>query len=537
MLKQELSSNYDISPSQSEIHSNNNNNDEDNSQNISNVSSLKNKKCFSIININNNNNECSSSEEGMFSKVKKVTSYKTTHYNTKGLSYKTNSNPITKKNLTYGLIKRQTSVKGPNANRMVYVKSNMKYPLEHVLQAHQHDINDMLISSNLNAVHVDTNNNNNNNISNNKLTVTFKAKTGSSYGGGRNNVIKHISTVRHVHSNCSSSQGSKQLIHIQNNMLLTPHNIILDQVIYNTDKVYIRDIKGELFRNKKLCINAAGIVVHNNSKHKASTQQQEQQHKPFRRDGITYFSNNKNDEHVDYVLNTKSTTNNKDTPSLRFKIELSQKNLKYYFKPIENNLHKEYTAFNEVDRIECDESVFYLKMKNKITILNRKVQTMLGIDIFIFIPDIQSEIISITKFNRDRNKEWQRFYNRVEIIGKDESTRKQRYDDSEYDDYDNDDVNVDGDIDNDNKHKNSMMMLSQEKEEKKIYFDNEGLNSEWFVGYDKTLQTWYLDVDGKDYSQMDDAWEACFNEVEIKKEIIVKNGKNMFKIYKKQRKK
>ena len=532
MLKQELSSNYDLSPSQSEIHSNNNNNnnDEDNSQ-ISNVSSLKNKKCFSIININNNNNnECSSSEEGMFSKVKKVTSYKTTHYNTKGLSYKTNSNPITKKNLTYGLIKRQTSVKGPNANRMVYVKSNTKYPLEHVLQAHQHDINDMIISSNLNAVHVDTTHNNN--ISNNKLTVTFKAKTGSSYGGGKNNVIKHISTVRHVHSNCSSSQGSKKLIHIQNNMLLTPQNIILDQVIYNTDKVYIRDIKGELFRNKKLCINAAGIVY----KHKATTQQQ-QQHKPFRRDGVTYFSNNKNDEHVDYVLNyqhTQSTTNNKDTPSLRFKIELSQKNLKYYFKPIENNLHKEYTAFNEVDRIECDESIFYLKMKTKIIILNRKVQTMLGIDIFIFIPDIQSEIISITKFNRDRNKEWQRFYNRVEIIGKDESTRKHRYDDSEYDDYD--DVNADGEIDYDNKHKNSMMMLSQE-EEKKIYFDNEGLNREWFVGYDQTIQAWYLDVDGKDYSQMDDAWEACFNEVEIKKEIIIKNGKNMFKIYKKQRKK
>ena len=536
MLKQELSSNYDLSPSQSEINSNNNN--EDNSQ-MSNVSSLKNKKCFSIINVNNNNNiECSSSEEGMFSKVKKVTSYKTTHYNTKGLSYNTkttNSNPITKKNLTYGLIKRQTSVKGPNANRMVYVKSNTKYPLENVLQTHQHDINDMIISSNLNAVHID-NNNNNNNISNNRLTVTFKAKTGSSCGGKDkcNNVIKRVSTFRHVHSNCSSSQGSKKLIHIQNNMLLTPQNIILDQVIYNTDKIYIRDIKGELFHNKKLCINAAGIVL---PKQKATTQIKEQQQlysTPFRRDGVTYFSNNKNDEHVDYLLNYQShSVNEKDMPVLRFKIELSQKNLKYYFKPIESHLHKEYSAFNEVDRIECDESVFYLKMKNKIIILNRKVQTMLGIDIFIFIPDIQSEIISITKFNRDKNKEWQRFYNRIEIIGQDESTLKHRYDDSEYDDYDNDDVN--GEISND-QYKDSMVM-SQVKEEKKIYFDNDGLNKEWFVGYDKVIQAWYLDVDGKDYSQMDDAWEACFNEVEIKREIIVKNGSNMFKIYKKQRKK
>ena len=523
MLKQELSSNCDLSPSQSQLHSNN---DQSNSS-VSHVSaSLKNKKCFSIINANNNNNiECSSSEEGMFSKVKKVTSYKTTHYNTKGLSYNTkttNSGPVTKKNLTYG-IKRQISVKGPNANRMVYVKSNAKYPLESLLQTHQHDINDIIISSNLNAVHNDNNNSN----YNNKLTVTFKAKTGSSCGGrDRCNGIKHVNTFGRVHTGCSSSQGSKHLIHIQNNMLLTPQTIILDQVIYNTDKVYIRDVKGDLFHHKKLCINAAGIVL---PKHKAAQTKEHNYYTQFRRDGVTYFSNNKHDEHVDYLLNCKE---NSDTPLLRFKIELSQKNLKYYFKPIENHLHKGVSAFSEVDRLECNESVFYLKMKKKIVILNQKVQTMLGIDIFIFIPDVQSEIISITKFNRDSNKEWQRFYNRIEIIGKNEPTSKHRNEESDYDDYDNEDINVNADIYD--PHKNSSV-LSQNKE--KIHFDLDGLNTEWFVGYDKTIQAWYLDVEGKEYSHMDDAWEACFNEVEIKKEIIVKNGNNVFKIYKKQRKK
>ena len=506
-MNQENISNIELSPIQSNNSSINGKRDINPSKSI---------KPFSIISNNHNNSF--------------------TNYNSKRPSY--NTKPP---HLTYGInYKRQNSVRGPNTNRIVYVRSSKKYPLENILQKHQRDINGIIITSNLKSVNTERCNTIHNNhkklITDIKMVVSSSNSISSSENEDKDNNELNQQTTQDKDS--TSLLTSKRVYQQQllRNSLILPQNIILDQVISNTEKIYIKDIKGELFYNKKVIINAAGLIK-KPSKNKTKQSRVKKQKNNFiisseRRDGVTYFSNNKNDNNIDYLLNytlynpPEGNTNTENKiPLLKFKVELSQKNLKYYFKPLSSKTDKQITPFNEIEKIEYNDSgTFYLKITKRIVILKRKVQTLLGIDTFIFISDIQGEIISITKFNLNKEKEWQKFYNRVEIIGKEETSQRQNNDDSsEYDDI-NEEHNI--------KKGKTNNTIRDNNEEKRIYFDKDGLNKEWFLGYNKIFHTWFLDVDGNDYSNLDNAWEACDNEVEIKNELVVKIGENVFKIYK-----
>ena len=484
-----------------------------------NINPSKSVKRFSIISNNHNHNKSF------------------TNYNSNSQSC--NTKPP---HLTYGInYKRQNSLRGPNSNRIVYVKSSKQHPLENVLQKHQRDINGIIITSNLKSVNTERCNTSNNNhhkkvMTDIKMVVSrTNNSSSSSEDDEKDNNEMNQQTTQDKDSNSILTSKRMYQQQLLRNSLILPQNIILDQVINNTDKIYIKDIQGELFYNKKVIINAAGLMKKpSKSKTKRSSNKKPKNNfiiSSFRRDGVTYFSNGKNEHNVDYLLNYSlcsapegSAATEKKTPLLKFKIELSQKNLKYYFKPLSFKADKQLTPFNEIEKIENDSCTFYLKITKRIVILKRKVQTLLRMNTFIFISDIQSEIISITKFDLNKQKEWQRFYNRAEIIGKEESSQRQNNDDSsEFDDVGEDPNIKDG---------KTSKVIRDKHEEKRIYFDKDGSNNDWYLGYNKIFHAWYLDIDGSDYSNLDNAWEACDNEVEIKNELVVKIGENVFKIYK-----
>ena len=216
-MNQENISNIELSPIQSNNSSINGKRDINPSKSI---------KPFSIISNNHNNSF--------------------TNYNSKRPSY--NTKPP---HLTYGInYKRQNSVRGPNTNRIVYVRSSKKYPLENILQKHQRDINGIIITSNLKSVNTERCNTIHNNhkklITDIKMVVSSSNSISSSENEDKDNNELNQQTTQDKDS--TSLLTSKRVYQQQllRNSLILPQNIILDQVISNTEKIYIKDIKGEL---------------------------------------------------------------------------------------------------------------------------------------------------------------------------------------------------------------------------------------------------------------------------------------------------
>ena len=227
----------------------------------------------------------------------------------------------------------------------------------------------------INIVDINNNNNNDNNIDDKMINENYKIKEDNSKIKSQKSIPKNINNINQINDIAKNMNIVEEEKNPEDPLIsyITSNRKISDELIQNSSKLILEEIEGKLFNEKKIEINAGGMVGGRNKK-----------------DGFTIFGQNpektsNNDMFIpDFELNISNNTNNFSYPyifSIYYKIE--DKN--YYIRSYSGK--------------GSDNKILFIKLRNKNKyVIKQKEIISAGSIIFQITPinDNEIEIINLT---------------------------------------------------------------------------------------------------------------------------------------------
>ena len=227
----------------------------------------------------------------------------------------------------------------------------------------------------VNIVDINNNNNNDNNIDEKMINENNKIKEDNSKIKSQKSIPKNINNINQINDIAKNMNIVEEEKNPEDPLIsyITSNRKISDELIQNSSKLILEEIEGKLFNEKKIEINAGGMVGGRNKK-----------------DGFTIFGqnpekNSNNDMFIpDFELNISNNNNNFSYPyifSIYYKIE--DKN--YYIRSYSGK--------------GSDNKILFIKLRNKNKyVIKQKEIISAGSIIFQITPinDNEIEIINLT---------------------------------------------------------------------------------------------------------------------------------------------
>ena len=227
----------------------------------------------------------------------------------------------------------------------------------------------------INNVDINNNNNNDNNIDDKMINENNKIKEDNSKIKSQKSIPKNINNINQINDIAKNMNIVEEEKNPEDPLIsyITSNRKISDELIQNSSKLILEEIEGKLFNEKKIEINAGGMVGGRNKK-----------------DGFTIFGQNpektsNNDMFIpDFELNISNNNNNFSYPyifSIYYKIE--DKN--YYIRSYSGK--------------GSDNKILFIKLRNKNKyVIKQKEIISAGSIIFQITPinDNELEIINLT---------------------------------------------------------------------------------------------------------------------------------------------
>ena len=227
----------------------------------------------------------------------------------------------------------------------------------------------------INIVDINNNNNNDNNIDDKMINENNKIKEDNSKIKSQKSIPKNINNINQINDIAKNMNIVEEEKNPEDPLIsyITSNRKISDELIQNSSKLILEEIEGKLFNEKKIEINAGGMVGGRNKK-----------------DGFTIFGqnpekNSNNDMFIpDFELNISNNNNNFSYPyifSIYYKIE--DKN--YYIRSYSGK--------------GSDNKILFIKLRNKNKyVIKQKEIISAGSIIFQITPinDNEIEIINLT---------------------------------------------------------------------------------------------------------------------------------------------
>ena len=227
----------------------------------------------------------------------------------------------------------------------------------------------------INNVDINNNNNNDNNIDEKMINENNKIKEDNSKIKSQKSIPKNINNINQINDIAKNMNIVEEEKNPEDPLIsyITSNRKISDELIQNSSKLILEEIEGKLFNEKKIEINAGGMVGGRNKK-----------------DGFTIFGqnpekNSNNDMFIpDFELNISNNNNNFSYPyifSIYYKIE--DKN--YYIRSYSGK--------------GSDNKILFIKLRNKNKyVIKQKEIISAGSIIFQITPinDNEIEIINLT---------------------------------------------------------------------------------------------------------------------------------------------
>ena len=227
----------------------------------------------------------------------------------------------------------------------------------------------------INIVDINNNNNNDNNIDEKMINENNKIKEDNSKIKSQKSIPKNINNINQINDIAKNMNIVEEEKNPEDPLIsyITSNRKISDELIQNSSKLILEEIEGKLFNEKKIEINAGGMMGGRNKK-----------------DGFTIFGQNpektsNNDMFIpDFELNISNNNNNFSYPyifSIYYKIE--DKN--YYIRSYSGK--------------GSDNKILFIKLRNKNKyVIKQKEIISAGSIIFQITPinDNEIEIINLT---------------------------------------------------------------------------------------------------------------------------------------------
>jgi len=227
----------------------------------------------------------------------------------------------------------------------------------------------------INIVDINNNNNNDNNIDEKMINENNKIEEDNSKIKSQKSIPKNINNINQINDIAKNMNIVEEEKNPEDPLIsyITSNRKISDELIQNSSKLILEEIEGKLFNEKKIEINAGGMVGGRNKK-----------------DGFTIFGQNpektsNNDMFIpDFELNISNNNNNFSYPyifSIYYKIE--DKN--YYIRSYSGK--------------GSDNKILFIKLRNKNKyVIKQKEIISAGSIIFQITPinDNELEIINLT---------------------------------------------------------------------------------------------------------------------------------------------
>jgi len=229
----------------------------------------------------------------------------------------------------------------------------------------------------INNVDINNNNNNDNNIDDKMINENNKIKEDNSKIKSQKSIPKNINNINQINDIAKNMNIVEEEKNPEDPLIsyITSNRKISDELIQNSSKLILEEIEGKLFNEKKIEINAGGMVGGRNKK-----------------DGFTIFGqnpekNSNNDMFIpDFELNISNNNNNNNFSypyifSIYYKIE--DKN--YYIRSYSGK--------------GSDNKILFIKLRNKNKyVIKQKEIISAGSIIFQITPinDNELEIINLT---------------------------------------------------------------------------------------------------------------------------------------------
>ena len=229
----------------------------------------------------------------------------------------------------------------------------------------------------INNVDINNNNNNNdNNIDEKMINENNKIKEDNSKIKSQKSIPKNINNINQINDIAKNMNIVEEEKNPEDPLIsyITSNRKISDELIQNSSKLILEEIEGKLFNEKKIEINAGGMVGGRNKK-----------------DGFTIFGQNpektsNNDMFIpDFELNISNNNNNNFSYPYIFSIYYKIEDKNYYIRSYSGK--------------GSDNKILFIKLRNKNKyVIKQKEIISAGSIIFQITPinDNEIEIINLT---------------------------------------------------------------------------------------------------------------------------------------------
>ena len=228
----------------------------------------------------------------------------------------------------------------------------------------------------INIVDINNNNNNDNNIDEKMINENNKIKEDNSKIKSQKSIPKNINNINQINDIAKNMNIVEEEKNPEDPLIsyITSNRKISDELIQNSSKLILEEIEGKLFNEKKIEINAGGMVGGRNKK-----------------DGFTIFGQNpektsNNDMFIpDFELNISNNNNNNFSYPYIFSIYYKIEDKNYYIRSYSGK--------------GSDNKILFIKLRNKNKyVIKQKEIISAGSIIFQITPinDNELEIINLT---------------------------------------------------------------------------------------------------------------------------------------------
>ena len=228
----------------------------------------------------------------------------------------------------------------------------------------------------INIVNINNNNNNDNNIDEKMINENNKIKEDNSKIKSQKSIPKNINNINQINDIAKNMNIVEEEKNPEDPLIsyITSNRKISDELIQNSSKLILEEIEGKLFNEKKIEINAGGMVGGRNKK-----------------DGFTIFGqnpekNSNNDMFIpDFELNISNNNNNNFSYPYIFSIYYKIEDKNYYIRSYSGK--------------GSDNKILFIKLRNKNKyVIKQKEIISAGSIIFQITPinDNEIEIINLT---------------------------------------------------------------------------------------------------------------------------------------------
>ena len=228
----------------------------------------------------------------------------------------------------------------------------------------------------INIVDINNNNNNDNDVDEKMINENNKIKEDNSKIKSQKSIPKNINNINQINDIAKNMNIVEEEKNPEDPLIsyITSNRKISDELIQNSSKLILEEIEGKLFNEKKIEINAGGMVGGRNKK-----------------DGFTIFGQNpektsNNDMFIpDFELNISNNNNNNFSYPYIFSIYYKIEDKNYYIRSYSGK--------------GSDNKILFIKLRNKNKyVIKQKEIISAGSIIFQITPinDNEIEIINLT---------------------------------------------------------------------------------------------------------------------------------------------